>query len=200
MRKLKIYKLIEDHSAHMVRAVAVSMALCAHLGAGKLIFCGSSTDMFSEAVPSEWIVRVLDHCNKFNNCYLFQSKNPARFLEFVDHPVMLKSVLATTLESNRWYPHIMNRAPQPRDRAKALAAVAARGVRTMVTIEPVMAFDHDELVAMVRACKPIQVNFGCNSIRTIQLPEPTFAEAQALVTELSTFTRVRIKTNATVLM
>ncbi len=169
-------------------------------GSGRFIFVGSSTDMFADVVPSEWIVRVLDHCNKFSNYYLFQTKNPERFLEFIDHPVILsKSVLSTTLETNRWYPKIMNNAPQPYDRANAMAAVAAHGVHTMVTVEPAMAFDHDELVAMIRACKPMQVNIGCNTIRSIQLPEPTLAEVQALITDLNTFTRVHIKPNASVL-
>ena len=170
------------------------------LGSDRFIFVGSSTDMFAKPVPSEHIVRVLDRCNEFNNCYLFQSKNPERFLEFIDHPVILsKSVLSTTIETNYWYPHIMNNAPQPCDRASAMAAVAAHGVHTMVTVEPIMAFDLDELVAMIRACKPKQVNIGCNSIRQIQLPEPTREEVQALITELGAFTRVHIKSNAYVL-
>ena len=81
-------------------------------------------------------------------------------------------------------------------RAKAMAAVAAHGVPTMVTIEPAMAVDHDELVAMIRACNPTQVNIGRNTNRQVQLPEPTRDEVQALIAELSTFTHVHIKSNA----
>ena len=172
---------------------------CVNLGKDNFIFVGSSTDMWATNVPSEWITRVLDRCDEFDNRYLFQSKNPERFLEFINHPVMRKSVLSTTIETNRWDPDIMNMAPQPQDRANAMAAVAAHGVHTMVTVEPIMAFDLDELVAMIRACKPKQVNIGCNSIRQIQLPEPTREEVQALITELGAFTRVHIKSNAYVL-
>ena len=32
------------------------------LGCGRSIFIGSSTDMFAEDIPSEWIARVLDYC------------------------------------------------------------------------------------------------------------------------------------------
>jgi len=167
-----------------------------NLRTGNYIFVGSSTDMWAANVPSEWIVRVLDRCDEFDNRYLFQSKDPSRFLEFIDHPVMSKSVLSTTIETNRWYRDIMNNAPQPHDRAKAMAAVAAHGVPTMVTIEPDMAFDQDELVAMIRACNPTQVNIGRNTNRQVQLPEPTRDEVQALIAELSTFTHVHIKSNA----
>jgi DNA repair photolyase len=151
--------------------------------------------MWAANVPSEWIVRVLDRCDEFDNHYLFQSKDPSRFLEFIDHPVMSKSVLSTTIETNRWYP-VMNNAPHPNDRASAMAAVAAHGVPTMVTIEPAMAFDQDELVAMIRACNPTQVNIGRNTNRQVQLTEPTRAEVQALIAELKTFTNVHVKPNA----
>lgn len=177
--------------------VFVESELRCRLGSGKFIFLGSSTDMFAKVVPSEWIVRVLDYCDKFENSYLFQSKNPARFLEFVDHPIFQskKAVLATTIETNRWYKDIMNKAPQPYERANAMAAVAAWGVPTMVTVEPAMAFDHDELVEMILACNPIQVNIGRNTSE-IQLPEPTHAEVQALIADLSNFTKVNVKSNA----
>ena len=168
---------------------------CVNLGKDNFIFVGSSTDMWAANVPSEWIVRVLGRCDEFENRYLFQSKDPSRFLEFIDHPVMRKSVLSTTIETNRWY-SVMNNAPHPHDRANAMAAVAARGVPTMVTVEPAMTFDHDELVAMIRACCPTQVNIGRNTNKQVQLPEPTRDEVQALIAELKTFTQVLVKPNA----
>ncbi len=171
---------------------------CVNLGKDNFIFVGSSTDMWATNVPSEWIIRVLDRCDEFDNRYLFQSKNPERFLEFINHPVMRKSVLSTTIETNRWDPDIMNMAPQPQDRANAMAAVAAHGVPTMVTIEPAMDFDHDALVAMIRACKPTQVNIGRNTVRSVQLPEPSRNQVQALIAELKTFTQVLVKPNASV--
>ena len=58
------------------------------LGEGNFIFVGSSTDEWAANVPSEWIVQVLDYCDGFDNSYLFQSKNPARFLEYLDHPLL----------------------------------------------------------------------------------------------------------------
>ena len=43
------------------------------LGKDNFIFVGSSTDMWAANVPSEWIVRVLDRCDEFDNRFLFQS-------------------------------------------------------------------------------------------------------------------------------
>ena len=72
--------------------------------------------MFGEWVKSEDINRVLNYCCKFNNTYLFQTKNPARFRQFLlQFPE--KSILCTTIESNRDYeylkisdaPHIYSR-------------------------------------------------------------------------------------------
>ncbi|HYQ55883.1 MAG TPA: hypothetical protein VEP89_00965 [Draconibacterium sp.] len=40
----------------------------------------------------------------FDKKYLFQSKNPKRFADFELPP---KSVVCTTIETNRWYPEIM---------------------------------------------------------------------------------------------
>lgn len=169
------------------------------LGSGHFIFVGSSTDDFAEGVPSEWIIKMLDHCNKYdNNRYLFQSKNPARFLEFIEHPVFRKAVVCTTIESNRFYPEIMVNSPRIESRVQAMAELSAKGIPTYVTCEPLLAFDLPELVSMLKACRPQQVNVGRNSRREILLPEPSASDVQALISELSTFTKVVVKKNAKV--
>jgi len=57
-----------------------------NLGEGNFIFVGSGTDAWAFDIPPGWITRFLDYCNQFNNNYLFQSKDPSRFLEFMGHP------------------------------------------------------------------------------------------------------------------
>ena len=170
-----------------------------NLGSGRFIFVGSSTDMWAMNVPSEWIRRVLDRCHEFTNRYLFQSKNPLRFLEFLGHEIFQsgKAVLCTTLETNRWYPDFMCNAPRPEERVQAMAEIASRGIDTFVTCEPLMDFDLDEMVAMLRACQPKQVNIGRNSVRQVHLPEPDDDKVKALIAELKTFTTVHVKSNAT---
>ena len=167
-----------------------------NLGEGNFIFVGSSTDERAANVPSEWIEQVLDYCDGFDNRYLFQSKNPARFLEYLDHPVMRQSVLCTTIETNRFYPDIMRNAPLPRERAVAMREIANYGIPTYVTCEPLMQFDLAELVELVGMCSPQQVNIGRNSRYDITLPEPTANEVKMLKAELEKFTKVEVKANA----
>ena len=165
-------------------------------GEGNFIFVGSGTDAWAFDIPSDWITRFLDYCNLFNNNYLFQSKDPSRFLEFISHPVMKKSVLCTTIETNVFYPDIVRNAPNTRKRAKAMQKLASLGMRTCVTCEPLIQFDLPGMVELVRMCSPRQVNIGRNSRQDITLPEPTRNEVQALITGLQKFTRVVVKSNA----
>lgn len=167
-----------------------------NLGEGNFIFVGSGTDAWAFDIPSDWITRFLDYCNQFDNNYLFQSKDPSRFLEFIGHPVMRKSVLCTTIETNTFYPDIVRNAPNTRKRAKAMQKLANLGMRTCVTCEPLIQFDLPEMVELVRMCSPVQVNIGRNSRQDITLPEPTRNEVQALITGLQRFTRVVVKSNA----
>ena len=167
-----------------------------NLGEGNFIFVGSGTDAWAFDIPSDWITRFLDYCNQFNNNYLFQSKDPARFLEFIGHPVMQKSVLCTTIETNIFYPDIVRNAPGTRERAQAMQKLANLGMGTYVTCEPLIKFDLPEMVELVRMCSPLQVNIGKNSRQNITLPEPTRNEVRALITELRKFTRVVVKSNA----
>ena len=171
------------------------------LGNGNRIFIGSTTDAFAENVPSEWIVRILDYCYQNHNAekpnaYLLQSKNPKRFLEFINHPVMKRVVFCTTIETNRFYPEIMNNAPKIEERVEAMEEIARLGRSTMVTAEPLMQFDREEMVAFIKRCSPKLVNIGRNSCRRIVLPEPAQEEVRQLVTELESFTKVNVKENA----
>jgi len=166
-----------------------------NLGAGNFIFVGSSTDAWAEEVPSAWIKEMLDYCNLFDNKYLFQSKNPARFLEFKDHPLMKKAVLCTTIETNR-DDQAISEAPKMAERAKAMEMLYNLGFTNYVTVEPCMAFDHDEMIALIKQCHPMQVNIGRNTNREVRLPEPRANEVKALKSDLETFTKVEIKSNA----
>lgn len=152
----------------------------------------------------EWIARVLDYCYQnrnmlLPNAYLLQSKNPKRFLEFINHPIMERVVFCTTIETNRFYPEIMNKAPRIEERVEAMEEIARLGRPTMVTAEPLMQFDHEEMVSFIRRCSPKLVNIGKESKRRVKLPEPTQEEVQQLIAELKSlksFTKVNVKDNA----
>ena len=171
------------------------------LGTGNFIFIGSSTDMFAEDIPSQWITRVLDYCklqhdvgNK--NAFLLQSKNPQRFLEFVEHPIAKRCVFGTTIESNRFYPEIMCKAPQIEERVEAMEKMANLGFTTMVTAEPLLSFDLEQMLEYIKRCHPKKVNIGKNSCRNIELPEPSKEEVKQLIDGLADIPKIEVKENA----
>lgn len=175
--------------------------LQANLGRGNFIFLGSSTDMFANQVPSEWIVQVYDHCNQYNqNRYLFQSKNPTRFLEagLIGHPLMQKKdqvFFATTLETNREFPTVSNAQPMSA-RMQAMGKLREAGFGVMITMEPIMDFDLNDVMAMMQYVQPFQVNIGCNTSRSVHLPEPSREKIIELVHALRQSTAVVLKANS----
>lgn len=175
-----------------------------NLNNAKVVFVGSSIDLFAKGISLGWIMKVLDYCAAFNVgkpdkghiVYIFQSKDPTRILPYIGHPVFKHAVVATTLETNRFLPDIMGNSPKMEDRVAAMARISDLGIYTMVTAEPLMDFDKDEFVDIIRRCNPRFVNIGRNSTRNIELPEPTPEKVKDLVTTLRKFTRVKIKSNA----
>lgn len=161
------------------------------LGSGNFIFVGSSTDMFAKAVPRLWIKKVLNKCGQaYQGGYLFQSKNPSRFIDFLGmYPS--NAIFCTTIETNRWYPEIMNNAPSPSERSDAMFKWP---YPKYVTIEPILDFDLKPMVELIRYCNPIQVNIGADSGNN-HLPEPSKDQVLALIAELKKFTVVHRKIN-----
>ncbi|MBB4036580.1 DNA repair photolyase [Dysgonomonas hofstadii] len=163
------------------------------LGADNFIFVGSSNDLFANEHPEEWIIRTLDYCDSFpDNRYLFQSKNPGRIIKYIEHPVFKRSVVCTTIESNRPHP-VMRDSPLPYYRVEAMAYLS-KYAKTYVTIEPVMKFDMSPMLRLIKMCNPEQVNVGADSGHN-NLPEPTAAEVVDLIGELQKFTKINKKSN-----
>lgn len=165
-----------------------------NLGSGNFIFVGSSCDMFAENIPDEWITKTLHHCQNSDNKYLFQTKNPDRILDYIDACVITdKSVLCTTIESNREYPEIQRKSPSVVNRALQMNEVS-KIIKTYVTIEPIMDFDLDEMVKLISICNPVQVNIGADSGNN-NLPEPPKEKILNLIEELKKFTIINNKSN-----
>jgi len=164
------------------------------LGNGNFIFVGSSCDMFAEDIPMEYIYKTLMHCEKFNNSYLFQSKNPKRIYEYdVKFGFESKVVLCITIETNRWYPGIMNNCPKPQERIHYFGQRLPDHDK-YITIEPIMDFDLKELTRMIEIIHPIQVNIGADSGNN-NLPEPESGKILKLIDELKKFTIIKKKQN-----
>lgn len=152
------------------------------LGSGHRIFVCNTMDLFAPGVPSEIIDRVMDLCNKYpENEYLFQSKGPMRMAEDWHFPP--RSIFGTTIETddamltNAW-----SDAPAPIERMKGIRAVrlAHPGVKTFVTIEPVMRFDIGAFSKLLRQCQADWVWLGADS-KHHNLTEPTWAEIENLI-------------------
>jgi DNA repair photolyase len=159
------------------------------LGKGNFIFVGSSTDMFAENVPSQWIMKVLNKCIEFpENTYLFQSKNPDNFFNF-EFPE--NTILGTTMETN--WSLVGCKAPSPRDRAEAMSHIENQD--KMITIEPIIDFDLEYFIELIKIANPKWVNIGADSNKKLTLKEPSSIKVEALINELKRFTEVKNKDN-----
>ena len=163
------------------------------LGTGNRIFVGSSCDMFAADVPGEWISKTLEHCRQYDSEYLLQTKNPERFIQYIED-IPERHILCTTIECDRQHNGISS-APAPYERAGAMSQLSYLGFKTSVTIEPIMDFDHDELIAMVAMARPAWVSIGANTAHWCKLPEPTPEKVRSLIQALSQFTDVIEKDN-----
>ncbi len=169
------------------------------LGEGNVIFVGSSTDMWAKDVPTEWIIKVLKHCSKYpKNKYLFQTKNPERFKEggetgdiWREFVFNLDVILGTTIETNRETK--LSKAPSPFERLKFMRELET-DFSTMITIEPILNFDLDNLAGLIYEAEPTFVNIGGDS-KGHSLKEPTKQKIEQLIERLETFTKVNLKDN-----
>jgi DNA repair photolyase len=174
---------------------------------GFYIFVGSSCDMFADDIPDEWIKKVLKYIRQFPYTRFFlQSKNPKRILPFL-YPADTNFIICTTIETNRIYPSIMGNTPSPKERAAAISNIFYEmnshnmkyRVPVHITIEPILDFDMEEFVPMLRDTPVSQINIGADSCNN-HLPEPPKEKVLGLISELQRFTDVVHKKNLTRLL
>ena len=174
------------------------------LGYENFIFVGSGIDLFAQDIPKEWIKRTLDYCYQANtnnlfgatNKYLFQSKNPRRIIDFINHPIFAYAFVCTTIETNRDYPSIMRNSLKIEERVLAMEEISQIwGIDTYVTVEPIMDFDLEEMITAIRRCHPKQVNFGKNTNKDVLLTEPDKTKARQLILAVKEFSQIHIKEN-----
>ncbi|GAG24992.1 unnamed protein product, partial [marine sediment metagenome] len=164
-------------------------ALKDNLGEGNTIFVGSSTDMWAKEIPVDWIGKVLLTCCAYpDNTYLFQTKNPRRFMDW-EFPKNV--ILATTIETNRDFR--INKAPPTDERMRIMKELKVFSP-LMISIEPIMRFDMDMFVSWIKDIKPKFVSIGADS-KNSDLPEPNKREIDFLIKELKKFTEVKVKDN-----
>jgi DNA repair photolyase len=156
-------------------------ALKTNLGQDNFIFVGSGTDMFAENVPTEWILKVWDFCKLFpKNDYLFQSKNPLRFLDLWAHAPS-RSIFATTIETNRdeLIRNVSSAPSNVAERIESIRELRLRGCETQITIEPIMDFDVDDFTKYLDFANPDWIIVGADSKKS-NLPEPSLEKVVSL--------------------
>lgn len=166
----------------------IEKELTENMGSGKTIFVENCGDLFAKGVPDEMIRRVLAHCCKFpDNTYLFQSKNPQRFHNYVmDGGFPPKRILCTTLDTTDdvLAKEVSPGAPVPSERTLAMVYLRNHfpDEELMVTIEPILGtnFDVEKMVGWVKRIKPKWVNLGADS-KNHKLPEPSKETVEALI-------------------
>jgi len=142
-------------------------------------FVANMTDLFAKEVPENAIKQILNHCKKWeDNIYLFLTKNPQRYHEFLDE-LPEKSVLGTTLETNRVYKD--TDAPPSTKRAEALRKITEK--EKMISVEPVMDFDLNEFVQIIRTISPSFIAIGADS-KGNNLNEPEKQAVLELINKL----------------
>ena len=151
------------------------------LGKNNFIFIGSSIDIFADNISGEWICyNVLTKAIGYNNKYLLQTKNPARYLKIYDDWLIpQKFILSTTIETDLFIPEIMRNSPPPEDRACAMAKLP-KEYKRMLTIEPIMKFDLDRLLKLIMLVNPQQINIGADTMNK-KLPEPSADELRYFI-------------------
>lgn len=109
---------------------------------------------------------------KYPDITLFlQSKDPQCFHQYLIY-LPENTVLITTLETNRNITNDISRAPDPIMRYNAFREVDWS--RKIITIEPIMNFDHDIFLSWIIDIFPESIYLGYNSKpKQVQLPEPS---------------------------
>ena len=146
-------------------------------GEGKTIFMENCNDAFSDKVPIEWIVRIINHANMFpKNSYVWQTKNPAKYMELGTDRFHENSLFGTTIETNRELSFI-SKAPPMISRISAMERINRK---TFLTIEPICDFDLSIMIDWIESVNPSFINIGADS-KNHGLPEPSWDKVQLLI-------------------
>lgn len=168
------------------------------LGKGKTIFMGSCFDLFAEAILMQWNEKIFDRCLRFNNTYLFQTKNPNRFHELLELGMPSNAIYGTTIETTDEKLSLeISKAPCVWYRYADLADLNMP--KKMVSIEPIMDFNISTMIRWLFYIRPLFISIGADS-KKHHLPEPPAGKIKELIQELQKFTEVKIKPNLKRLM
>lgn len=188
--RLKTVKKYQGKITLVEKELKTNLYKCKKLNPPFTIFVCSCNDLFAEKVPFDYIQKILNTCwNHQKNTYLFQSKNPGRFSDFyLNFPP--KTILGTTIESNRNYNN--TKAPSPAERAEKLSLFGE--FKRMISIEPIMDFDLEEFISLIKKASPDFVSIGADS-KNSHLEEPSPQKIKIFIKKIKPITKVKLKSN-----
>ncbi len=161
---------------------------------GGIVFVSDMGDLFGDFVPSEWIRRVLDHVKRFPQTqFLFLTKNPSRYHEFVEE-FPRNSILGATIETDDdilYRRENISGAPLPSLRYEAMKEL--KWPKKFISVEPILDFHLDTFVEWIKEIGPFMVYVGYDNYDN-KLPEPPLVKTKKFVSKLAEFTFVVRKT------
>lgn len=181
-------KGIEPYRSRGFNPTLVAERLRQRLPDGRLILVSDMGDMWGSWIPRDWIESVLRVVrSKSRSRFIFLTKNPARYLEFIDE-FSDNVILGATIETNRNYG--LSKAPPPKERYEAMLRLDW-GWKALV-IEPILDFD-EEFIEWARSIKPCMVYVGYDNYGN-RLPEPSLSKTERLLREMAGIAEIRLGT------
>ena len=146
------------------------------------VFVSDMCDLFSKAVSSELIRKVLGHYRfDMKTNYLFLTKNPGRYQEFLNTFLKFRATLGATIETNRDTTKF-SKAPDTEERFWSMYDLEYSP--KFLSIEPIMDFDMEEFTTQIRNISNLtKIAVGYDNYFH-NLPEPSLAKTKELIERL----------------
>lgn len=154
------------------------------------VWVASDTDLFHPAVPTELIERILKRAREIYHCYIFCTKNPKRYLDFLGQ-FPSWTFFVTTVESDIDY--YFSKAPPPLERLEWMKVLKKTlnenpdlrpvDYEINLDLQPIMDFTEEFLPKLLELA-PNQIGIG-RRVGDCELPEPSFRKTIYLAREMS---------------
>ncbi|MBS7657009.1 MAG: DUF5131 family protein [Candidatus Bathyarchaeia archaeon] len=169
---------IEPYKTYGFKPTLAEWRLKQKIPKGKFIFVSDMGEMWGSWVPKEWITKVMNVLvTKPKTDFLFLTKNPGRYSEFLDM-FTDNMLLGATIETNRT--NKLSMAPSYETRYNAMKNLNWK--HKAIVIEPILDFD-PEFVDWIKDINPELLYVGYDNYNN-KLPEPTLDKTRALIDEL----------------
>lgn len=148
--------------------------------AGKTYFVCAMGDLFAPWISEKTIREVLKYANQFpNSRFFFETKNPFRYIDFLEH-VPKTAILSATIETNKTE-YKLSRAPSVAERMLSFRLLD--WPTKHISVEPIADFDEEIFPRQLIALEPWMVAVGYDSLGN-GLPEPTLEKTEQLIADL----------------